>query len=336
MKYEYNKQNGFDDTNDFKCLQNGPNIVVIGGGTGLSTLLKGIKEHSSNITAIVTVTDDGGSSGRLREEMGILPPGDIRNCIVALADKETLMEKVLQYRFKNGDLAGHSLGNLFLAAMSEVCGSFYEGIKALSGILAIRGKVIPTTLHDVKSGAELIDDSTVLGEYNISKSNKRIKRVFLTPEDCKPVAEAICAIETADIIALGPGSLYTSVISGLLVKDIVNAIENSNALKIYICNVMTQPGETAGYTASEHLRAITDHAGDIVEYIMVNTQVPPASLLKKYELKGAEVVYVDTGDIKRMGVKLVERNLILETDVLRHNPKKLAEAIIDLYRSTKG
>ena len=316
-----------------KCVQKGPKIVVIGGGTGLSTVLKGIKEYSSNVTAIVTVTDDGGSSGRLKEDMGILPPGDIRNCIVALADKESLMERVLQYRFKNGDLAGHSFGNLFLAAISEVCGSFYEGVKVLSEILAIRGRVLPSTLQKAEIAAELINGERVFGECNISKSSKRIKRVFLVPRECSSLPEAIDAIREADIIALGPGSLYTSVISNLLVEGIADAIKKSKALKMYICNVMTQPGETDGYTAYDHLKAIVDHAGDIVDYIIVNTQRPPDSLLDKYNKKGADVVAVNSEELKQLGVELIERELILETDVVRHDPYKLAKAILEIWEN---
>lgn len=313
-----------------RSLQRGPKIVTIGGGTGLSSLLKGLKEYTSNITAIVTVTDDGGSSGRLRDNLGILPPGDIRNCVVALADKESLMEEVLQYRFTSGELAGHNLGNLFLAGLTNVSGGFDGAVRALSKVLAIRGQVLPATLENVTLGAELADKALVFGECNISASQSRIKRIFLRPEVCRPLPEALAAIQEADIIIFGPGSLYTSIIPNLLVQGMVEAIENSPAQKLYICNIMTQPGETQGYTAHEHIKAIYDHVGPIVDQILVNSEAIPNRLLKKYREKGAAPVRVDTSALARLGVRVWSKYLVQHSNLVRHQPEKLAQAVMEI------
>lgn len=313
-----------------RSLQRGPKIVTIGGGTGLSSLLKGLKEYTSNITAIVTVTDDGGSSGRLRDNLGILPPGDIRNCVVALADKESLMEEVLQYRFTSGELAGHNLGNLFLAGLTDVSGGFDGAVRALSKVLAIRGQVLPATLENVTLGAELEDKTLVFGECNISASRSRIKRIFLRPEICRPLPEALDAIREADIIILGPGSLYTSIIPNLLVQGMAEAIKNSPAQKLYICNIMTQPGETQGYTAYEHIKAIFDHVGPIVDQILVNSEPIPNRLLKKYREKGAAPVKVDTPALNRLGVKVWSKYLVQHSNLVRHQPEKLAQAVMSI------
>ncbi|MBO8136929.1 MAG: YvcK family protein [Desulfotomaculum sp.] len=317
-------------------MQYGPKIVVIGGGTGLSTLLKGIKEYTSNITAIVTVTDDGGSSGRLRGDLGVLPPGDIRNCLVALADKESLMEQVLQYRFTSGEMAGHSLGNLFLVALSDLSGGFYNAVQALSKVLAIRGKVLPSTLQNVVMGAELSDGRIVHGESAVSSSDKKIRRIFLEPSGCEPLPEALKAIKEADAIVLGPGSLYTSVMPHLLIKGIPEAIKQSRALKVYVCNVMTQPGETKNYTAADHLKAIEKHGGKLVDYIVVNTGQIPERLIERYRSQGAAPVQPDMKKLRRMGVIPVAENLVLESDVVRHHPAKLARAILKLIFTSKS
>lgn len=319
-----------------RYLQYGPKIVVIGGGTGLSTLLKGIKEYTSNITAIVTVTDDGGSSGRLRGDLGVLPPGDIRNCLVALADKESLMEQVLQYRFTSGEMAGHSLGNLFLVALSDLSGGFYNAVQALSKVLAIRGKVLPSTLQNVVMGAELSDGRIVHGESAVSSSDKKIRRIFLEPSGCEPLPEALKAIKEADAIVLGPGSLYTSVMPHLLIKGIPEAIKQSRALKVYVCNVMTQPGETKNYTAADHLKAIEKHGGKLVDYIVVNTGQIPERLIERYRSQGAAPVQPDIKKLRRMGVIPVAENLVLESDVVRHHPAKLARAILKLIFTSKS
>jgi len=313
-------------------LGRGPNIVVVGGGTGLSVLLRGLKQYTSNVTAIVTVADDGGSSGRLREELGIIPPGDLRNCLVALADTEPLMEKLFQHRFGGqGELKGHSFGNLFIAAMCEVLGDFDQAIKASSKVLAVRGQVLPSTLQAVRLYAEYIDGSVTQGECHIPEVGKPIKRVYIEPEKIEPPTEAVEALLDADAIVLGPGSLYTSVLPNLLVQGIAEAVKKSSALKIYVCNVMTQPGETAGYTASEHVRAILEHVGPgLLEHCIVNTQAVPQILYEKYAEQNAFPVYADVDVIEKMGIHVVRERLISESNLIRHDPHKLSRAIIKM------
>lgn len=241
-------------------LDHGPKIVAIGGGTGLSMLLRGIKKVTNNITAVVTVGDDGGSSGRLREQMGVLPPGDIRNCIAALADDFDIVTKLFQYRFKTGEgLEGHSFGNLFITAMTAICGDMVTAIKESSKVLLIRGRVLPATCDDMKLYAKMEDDSIVRGESNIPEAGKKIMQLCCDPADCKPTPDVVEAIHNADLIILGPGSLYTSIISNFLVKDIARAVWNSKALKIYVCNAMTQPGETDNYSVSDHVKTLFEH-----------------------------------------------------------------------------
>lgn len=318
-------------------LKRGPKIVVVGGGTGLSVLLRGLKKYTSNITAIVTVADDGGHSGKLRGEFGILPPGDIRNCLVALADKETLMEDLFQHRFSDGyELAGHNIGNLLIAAMTQIAGDFQTAIREMSKVLAIRGLVLPATLQDCSLCAELQDGTVTEGESQIPCTNKPIKRVFLKPLNCEPVPEAISAISNADVIILGPGSLYTSVIPNLLVKGMADAIHASGAVTVYVSNIMSQPGETDGYTASQHIRAIHQHAGSgLIDYAVVNIGTIPNKLLRKYKDDGAAPVRPDIKNIESMGVVPVRRNLVYETDVVRHDPEKLAEAVMELLGELK-
>lgn len=318
-----------------RMLDKGPKIVAIGGGTGLSTMLRGLKAYSSNITAIVTVADDGGGSGVLRQDLGILPPGDIRNCILALADTEPVMERLLQYRFQDGMLKGQSFGNLFLAAMDGISSGFEEAVKKMSDVLAVTGKVLPVTLQDIKLCAELDDGYIICGESNISKHNEfhqgKIKRVFIEPKAAKPLKEAIDAIIDADIIVMGPGSLYTSIIPNLLVEGICDAIKVSNAVKLYVCNVMTQPGETEGYSASDHVLAIERHSfAGIVDYCIVNTEDIPFSLKKKYEEDGASTVRLDSDFFEARGIKVVKGNFVSSNNnYVRHDTKKLAQAIID-------
>ena len=243
-------------------LNKGAKIVAIGGGTGLSMLLKGIKKYTNNITAVVTVGDDGGSSGRLREEMGVLPPGDIRNCIAALADDEDLITKLFQYRFKTGEgLEGHSFGNLFLTALCAITGNMVRAVKESSNVLNIRGVVLPATLDDMKLAAKFEDGRIIKGESNIPEAHGKIERLFTEPSDCQALPEVIAAIHDADLIILGPGSLYTSVIPNLLVSGIAEAVFQSGAKKIYVCNIMTQPGETDNYTVASHVNALISHAG---------------------------------------------------------------------------
>ncbi|WP_027364953.1 gluconeogenesis factor YvcK family protein [Desulfotruncus alcoholivorax] len=311
-----------------RYLEKGPRIVVIGGGTGIPVLLRGLKEYTCNLTAIVTVADDGGSSGRLRGDLGILPPGDVRNCLVALAHREPLMEELLQYRFPSGELKGHNMGNLLLAALCDIAGGFDAAVRGLSRVLAIRGQVLPVTLADVRLCAELEDGTIVRGESKIPGGGGRIKRVFLEPDNCRPTGEALKAIQEADAIIMGPGSVYTSILPNLLVPGIPEAIAASRAIKIYICNVMTQPGETDGYSASRHLRALVDHAGNIVDYMIINTGVVPLRLLGRYRREGAVPVEADLQAVKEMGVIPVTGRLLQKGNVARHHPGKLARLVM--------
>ncbi|QNB46868.1 uridine diphosphate-N-acetylglucosamine-binding protein YvcK [Thermanaerosceptrum fracticalcis] len=319
-------------------LRRGPRVVVIGGGTGLSVLLRGLKQYTSNITAIVSVTDDGGSSGKLRGQFGILPPGDLRNCLVALADTELAMEKLFNYRFTQGEeLAGHSLGNLLITAMADLSGNFETAIKEMSKVLAIRGRVVPSTLADIVLVAELQDGSMVRGESAIARVNKPIKRVFTIPDTYEPNPEAIEAILEADAVILGPGSLYTSIIPNLLVPGLVEAIQQSQALKIYACNVMTQPGETRDYTASDHLKAIYRHsAPGLVDYIIVNNERIPEYFSEKYAQEGAKGVEVDMHKLNKLNVKIIATPLIQESNYIRHNSEKLARVILKLILEERG
>jgi uncharacterized cofD-like protein len=320
-----------------RVLEKGLKVVVIGGGTGLSMLLHGLKEYTSNLTAVVTVADDGGSSGRLREDFDVLPPGDIRNCLVALADAEPLMSRLFQFRFGEGsELSGHSFGNLFITAMSKVTGDFDAAIKESSRVLAIRGRVVPSTLEKVTLTAEHADGTRTVGESKIPESNSPIRRVYLNPARCSPTIEAIGAIRKADAIILGPGSLYTSIMSNLLVDGIYREVVSAKAVKVYICNVMTQKGETDGYRASDHLKAIVDHtAPGIVDYCIVNTARVPQGMLSKYEAEGSYPVVADTENIKKMKCKAIEAHLINARDYVRHDAGKLAKMILDLAASLK-
>lgn len=328
-------------------LNHGPKIVAIGGGTGLSTMLKGIKKITNNITAIVTVGDDGGSSGRLREEMGILPPGDIRNCIAALADDDDIVTQLFQYRFKTGEgLEGHSFGNLFITAMTAICGDMITAIKESSKVLLIRGKVIPATTDDMRLIARMEDGSFVKGESQIPESGKKIVELSCEPNVCKPSNEVIEAINNADLIILGPGSLYTSIIPNLLVEGISKAIQDAKAKKIYVCNIMTQPGETDNYSASDHIKALFDHmkksgATDtgkpLFDAVLINNQLPN-NLAKKYEEKDSLPVEIDTTEIKKLGLEIVTSKLIQDNKegLVRHSPARLARSIYYWYRkSTK-
>ena len=314
-------------------LEKGPSVVVIGGGTGLSTLLRGLKKQTGNLTAIVTVADDGGSSGRLREELGIVPPGDLRSCLVALADTEPLMEKLFQYRFIGaGDLTGHSFGNLFIAAMTHVVGGDVElALQESSKVLAVRGQVLPASARPVKISARMTDGTIINGESNISCANKRIQRVTMEPSDVPAVQSALNAIRDADIVVLGPGSLYTSVIPNLLVGNIVEALRNTRAMRMYVCNVMTQPGETDHYTASDHVRALFDHGGQgIVDYVLVNVEEIASCLLDHYAREGACPVKADIDELEQMGVTVIPAQLVNESNWVRHDPERLARVIFSM------
>lgn len=310
--------------------QRGPKIVAIGGGTGLSTMLRGLKNHTANVTAIVTVADDGGSSGRLRRELGVLPPGDFRNCIVALADAEPLMARLFQYRFGPGSgLEGHSFGNLFIVAMSGITGNFEEAIRESSRVLAVRGQILPSTLENVTLCAELVDRNLVHGESNISKSTSPIRRVYLEPADPPAYPEAVKAILEADLIVVGPGSLYTSVLPNLMVDGIRRALIASDAVKVYVCNVATQRGETDGFGVREHFQALLSHLpSNPFDYIVANSNleqhipsewrvsaVAPQELVETPVLNGSRVVLADVVDPRTP---------------LRHDPEKLAAVLVRL------
>lgn len=315
-----------------KQLARGPKIVAVGGGTGLSTLLTGLKEYTSNITAIVTVADDGGSSGRIRQQFDILPPGDIRNCLVALADASTMMRDLFQFRFEQGsELAGHSFGNLFITVMTRLTGDFEKAIRETSKVLALRGQVIPSTLSNVVLVASHRDGTVTEGEQKIPRANKPIQSVALRPEGSEATPEALRAIREADLIVLGPGSLYTSIIPNLLIKDITSAISASRAIKVYVCNVMTQPGETDGYTASNHIKALIEHSHPaLIDYCIVNTGKIPQELLARYTSEQSFQVVNDRKKIEHMGYRVVEDDTILIENFIRHDPMKLAKIVLDL------
>ncbi len=309
---------------------NKPAIVVIGGGTGLSVLLKGLKRYTSRITAMVTVSDDGGSSGRLRSELGVLPPGDIRNCLVALAETETLMNKVFQHRFlQGGSLQGHNLGNLLLVAMTEITGDFISAIREVSKVLAVRGKVLPATLEPVILGGIMADGNRVMGETAIRDYQASIKEIFLIPE-CGPLPETLEAINEADAIIIGPGSLYTSIIPNLLVKGIIEAIASSRAPKFYISNIMTEQGETDEFTAADHLKVIQKHTGkQIIDYAVVNSGKIDEERLKRYKEEKAVPVKSSSDEIAKMGINIIERDLVSDTEVAWHDADKLARVILE-------
>lgn len=321
------KQHFFQSSNGDR-----PRIVCIGGGTGLSVILRGLKKYPLEITAIVTVADDGGSSGRLRNELQMPPPGDIRNVLVSLADTEPLLESIFQYRFQNGGgLEGHTLGNLMLAAMKEITGDFTQAIKELSRVLAVRGRVLPASEQDVTLLAEMSDGTIVQGESQIPKAQKRIKRVFLNPPEPRPLAEAIEAIEQADGIVIGPGSLYTSILPNLLVKDMAEAIRVARARKIYVCNVMTQLGETDDFTAYDHIRAIYDHVGErLLEVVIINNGVPPRSIQEQYAKQNQQMVIPDIERIHRLGCQVIADHLLLYQSVIRHDTALISKHIYRL------
>jgi len=315
-----------------QSLARKPRIVVIGGGTGLSVMLRGLKQKPLDITAIVTVADDGGSSGILREELQIPPPGDIRSVLTALADREPLMAEVLKYRFQNGTgLAGHSLGNLILSAMTDITGDFVTGITELSRILAVRGRVLPAANQSIVLKAEMEDGSIVVGESSIPKSGLAIRRVYLEPPDVKALPEAVEALREADAILIGPGSLYTSIIPNLLVPELAEAIVESDAVKLFVCNVMTQPGETDNYSVSDHLAAVHAHIGHhLFDYVIVNDGEIPPQVESLYAEQGSKAVHLDLEEVTRRGYKVIADKLVLFRTYLRHDAKKLSEHIYQL------
>lgn len=333
-------------------------VVAIGGGTGLSTLLRGLKRFVAQpaatipdgvslipdartfsiaeLAAVVTVTDDGGSSGRLREDLNILPPGDVRNCMVALSEDETLLSQLFQHRFSTGDLQGHSFGNLFLAALTEMRGDFAQAVQTSSQILATRGRIYPATTANATLAAVMEDGTLVRGETRISASNSRIVELRLEPATCHPLPETLAAIAEADLITLGPGSLFTSVISNLLVHGIAEAIANSNATRVYVCNLMTQANESLGLTASQHIRKIDEHSGagrPILDYALVNTGAIHPETVVRYAAEGQNPIEADLGAIRALGVEPVTGNFVHEGEVLRHNYDKVAEILLGLAGS---
>ncbi len=321
-------------------------IVSIGGGTGLSTILSGLKRYAravhgeppdsvyeADITAIVTVSDDGGSSGRLRRDLDILPPGDIRNCMVALSEDEGLLSRLFQYRFHTGrGLKGHSFGNLFLAALNQITGDFARAVTLSSEILAIRGKIFPATASKVTLEARLVDGSVISGESKISKSRAAIDRIFLRPGRSQPLKETLDAIANADVITLGPGSLYTSIVPNLLVSGIPQAIERSQALKLYFVNLMWQPGETINFSASQHVQAILKHAGGrrVMDCVVLNTAPISPALKRKYAAQNVNPVENDFEKLNSLGVKVMAADLVGESKLVRHDPAATARVIMEM------
>lgn len=307
-------------------------IVVIGGGTGLSTVLRGLKLHSFDITAIVTVADDGGSSGRLRDDYDIPPPGDVRNVIAALSDVEPLVEQMFQFRFsQSNDLNGHSLGNLMLTALIEITGDFNHAIAEMSKVLNVHGKVVPAANKKVTLHAELTDGTTIVGESKIPSGHAPIKRVFLEPSNLKPLPAAIHAIERADFILIGPGSLYTSIIPNLLVKGIGQAVVKAKGEKIYIANLMTQQGETVNYSVSQHIEAIHEHVGEsFIESVLFNEKDLPPAIYAHYREENAEPVHFDSEKLTQMGLKIIKKEIaLIEEGTVRHDAKNLADWLCD-------
>ncbi|MBY9078961.1 YvcK family protein [Paenibacillus sp. HN-1] len=311
-----------------------PKVVVMGGGTGLSVMLRGLKEKPLDITAIVTVADDGGSSGILRNELQMPPPGDIRNVLTAMADVEPLMAEIMRYRFSSGEgLAGHSLGNLILAALTDISGDFVTAVREINRLFAVRGRVLPAAGEAVVLSAEMEDGSIVTGESKIPEAGGKIRRVFLEPPDVEPLPEALEAIRAADAILLGPGSLYTSILPNLLVPKLAEAVVASDAIKMFICNVMTQPGETDHYTVSDHLQAVYDHIGlHLFDYVIVNNGEIPPEVQQKYAEKGASPVELDREAIEDPRYKLIADRLVLFRTYLRHDTEKLSQHIYQLVQ----
>jgi uncharacterized cofD-like protein len=333
--YNINKQSLSNLLYEQRLSVRGPRIVAIGGGTGLSTMMRGLKDYTSNITAIVTVADDGGGSGVLRETLGMLPPGDIRNCLVALAHTEPVMEELLQYRFSEGSLKGQNFGNLFIAAMNGISSNFEEAIKKMSDVLAVKGKVYPVTLEDVTLCAELTDKTIVKGESSIPeecvKRNVKIERVYLEPENPKPLEDALFAINNADCIIIGPGSLYTSVLPNLVIKEITRAVMSSSGIKIYVSNIMTQPGETDNFKLSDHLRAIKDHCGNmLVDFIIANNGTIPEPYFEKYKNDGQDMVEIDNDILNNIEIITEDLVHIDSNGFLRHNTYRLSNTIMKL------
>lgn len=308
-------------------------VVVIGGGTGLSVLLRGLKTLPLDISAIVTVADDGGSSGRLRDELNIPPPGDVRNVLLALSEAEPLFNALMQHRFKNGNgLSGHSLGNLILAAMTDITGDFFTAITEFGRVMNVKGKILPASNQSIILNAVMSDGSVVIGESKIPLSDKKIKEVYLTPNDIKPLPETLKAIAEADLIVLGPGSLYTSILPNLLVPGITEEIKRAKAKKVYVCNVMTQKGETDDYDASDHVQAITAHVGNsLIDTVIVNNATIPEDIASLYALEGAKPVECDLDRLKTLGYDIISGTFIkYDNKLIRHDMKKVSSVLLSL------
>jgi uncharacterized cofD-like protein len=340
------KRNKSSNNSSYKSSQKAPGrIVAVGGGTGLSTVLRGLKEfvprHGQrdarhpieDLAAVVTVMDDGGSSGRLRREYSILPPGDIRNCLVALSDDEALLSRLFQYRFAGGrGLRGHSFGNLFLAALANITGDFADAVRVSGQVLAIRGRIYPSTLQNVTLEATMEDGRVVAGETRIPRAHGRIRELRLRPRRVRPLAEAMRAIQQANVILVGPGSLYTSVIPNLLVTGVAEEIARSKAARVYIPNLMTQPGETDGMSTADHVRAIYQHTGRrLFNWVVINQQKISPRVVKRYHAEGAEPVVNETRELARLGLRCISGELLEERGVIRHDSARLARLLVKTF-----
>lgn len=323
----------------FTYKKDDPNVVVIGGGTGQSVFLRGLKHETKNITAIVTVADDGGGSGVLREDLGMIPPGDIRNCLLALANMEPAMSEVMRYRFPDGSLKGQSFGNLFLAAMTGIYDNFETAVYKMGQVFAVTGRVLPVSLDNINLIAELENGETVVGESNIPrqvrKTKSAIKKIYLDNPDAKPLDEVVTSIKNADAVAIGPGSLYTSILPNLLVEGVVDALSTTRAPKVYVCNIMTQPGETGGKNVLDHVKIIVDHAGiNFIDYVLVNNECLPQGVFERYAKDGAELVMLDKDQrdgLEAMGIKCIEEKLIeIKNGYIRHDAEMVSKAVVDI------
>ena len=329
----------------FTYKKDDPNVVVIGGGTGQSVFLRGLKHETKNITAIVTVADDGGGSGVLREDLGMIPPGDIRNCLLALANMEPAMSEVMRYRFPDGSLKGQSFGNLFLAAMTGIYDNFETAVYKMGQVFAVTGRVLPVSLDNINLIAELENGETVVGESNIPrqvrKTKSAIKKIYLDNPDAKPLDEVVTSIKNADAVAIGPGSLYTSILPNLLVEGVVDALSTTRAPKVYVCNIMTQPGETGGNNVLDHVKVIVDHAGiNFIDYVLVNNEYLPQGVFERYAKDGAELVMLDKGQregLEAMGIKCIEEKLIeIKNGYIRHDAEMVSKAVVDIAIKAKN
>ncbi|MBF1044802.1 MULTISPECIES: gluconeogenesis factor YvcK family protein [Peptostreptococcus] len=329
----------------FTYKKDDPNVVVIGGGTGQSVFLRGLKHETKNITAIVTVADDGGGSGVLREDLGMIPPGDIRNCLLALANMEPAMSEVMRYRFPDGSLKGQSFGNLFLAAMTGIYDNFETAVYKMGQVFAVTGRVLPVSLDNINLIAELENGETVVGESNIPrqvrKTKSAIKKIYLDNPDAKPLDEVVTSIKNADAVAIGPGSLYTSILPNLLVEGVVDALSTTRAPKVYVCNIMTQPGETGGKNVLDHVKVIVDHAGiNFIDYVLVNNEYLPQGVFERYAKDGAELVMLDKEQrdgLEAMGIKCIEEKLIeIKNGYIRHDAEMVSKAVVDIAIKAKN